>query len=160
MIYEGKVKHDGVFILKELYRFMKIWFEDYHYRVSEKKYSEKIKPEGKEIEIEWICKRKLSDYFRFKIDFKIRVTKLREVEVMEDGVKIKKAKGEVTITIKGYLERDYENRWETSPISKFARGVYDRYIIKARIEGYEDDLRYEMDEIVAQVKSFLALEGR
>ena len=159
-VYEGKVVHAGIFDFKEIYGFLYEWFTSYEYVVLEKKYSEKIKAQGKDVEIEWLCLRAISDYFRFRIKIKIRVLGMTTVELVKGGTKIKKNKGEIEIKFGSYLERDYENKWESNPISKFLRGIYDKYIIKSRIEAYEDRLGTEVDEVIAQTKSFLALEGR
>jgi hypothetical protein len=40
------------------------------------------------------------------------------------------------------------------------RGVYDRYIIKSRIDSYAGKIMEEVDELVAQAKSYLEMEGR
>ena len=69
-------------------------------------------------------------------------------------------KGQVEVKITAYLEKDYEHRWETTSISKFLRGLYDRYIIRNRIESYEEKIIEEVDELVAQIKAFLELEGK
>ena len=43
---------------------------------------------------------------------------------------------------------------------KFLRGVYDRYIIRSRIEDYEGKLYEETQEVVEQCKAFLVLETK
>jgi len=85
---------------------------------------------------------------------------MTDVEVEKDGVKIKMNKGQVELGIKGYLERDYEKRWEGRAFRKFLRGLYDRYVIKHRIDQYEGKLFGEFDEFSGQMKSFLTLEGQ
>ena len=160
LVYGGKVVHSGIFDFKDVYRFLYEWFMYYSYVVMEKKYSEKIKAEGKDIEIEWTCLRNISDYFRFRVKVTVRVMGMITVDVMRNGIKTKRDKGEIEINFSSGLERDYENKWETSPIIKFLRGLYDKYIIKTRIEAYEDRLGVEKDEIIAQIKSYLALEGK
>lgn len=160
LVYEGKVVHAGIFDFKTFYNYLYDFFTYYQYAVIEKKYSEKIKPEGKDVEIEWLCLRKISDYFRFRIKVAIRILGMVTVEMQRDGIKTKRDKGEIEIKFSSALERDYEHKWETNPISKFLRGIYDKYIIKTRIEAYEDNLAAEVEEAIAQVKSFLALEGR
>ncbi|MCL6500432.1 MAG: hypothetical protein K6T16_00125 [Candidatus Pacearchaeota archaeon] len=159
-VLEGKVVHAGIFDFKEIYRFLYEWFISYDYLVMEKKYSEKITPEGKDIEIEWLCLRKISDYFRFRVKITIRIIRMTSVEVMRGDIKTKRDKGEIEIKFGSALERDYENKWESNPITKFFRGIYDKYIIKPRIDAYEDRLATEVEEVVAQAKAFLALEGR
>ena len=41
LVYEEKLEHDGIFHLKDFYKFMRTWFEYYHYFLQEKKYEEK-----------------------------------------------------------------------------------------------------------------------
>ena len=160
LAYETKLTHSGIFDFKEFYRFLYEYITSREYVVIEKGYSEKVKPEGKEISIEWLCLRRISDYFRFRIKVAIRIIDMVSVEVMRDGVKVKRDKGTVEVKFTAYLERDYENRWEANPFLKFLRGIYDKYIIRNTIVSYRDALAAETDEINAQVKAFLALEAR
>ncbi|MEM2090005.1 MAG: hypothetical protein QXL88_02875 [Candidatus Pacearchaeota archaeon] len=159
-VYNTKIVHSGIFDFKDLYNFLYEWFRSLEYIVLEEKYSEKIKPTGKEVEILWLCLKKINDYLRFRIKVRIFIIKMVEVEITEEGVKIKKDKGDIEIKFAGFLEKDYENKWEQSPITKFLRGLYDKYIIKSKIESYEDKLAEEVDETSEQTKAFLALEGR
>ncbi len=160
LIYETKLKYTGLFEFKELYKFVHDWFSSYNYIVIEKKYEEKISGEGKDLEIEWMCLRKISDYFRFQVDIRFRITNMSTVEIQKGNMKAKMNKALVEVIVKGILQKDYEHRWERSPIAKFLRGVYDRYIIRSRIEDYEDKIALEVDESVAQMKAFLALEAK
>jgi len=159
-VYEGKVVHAGIFDFKTLYQFIYEFFSSYQYAIVEKKYSEKIKAEGKDIEVEWLCLRKINDYFRFRIKVTMRVLGLVQVEAVKEGMKVKKDKAEIEIKLASYLERDYENKWEANPVNKFLRGIYDKFVIKTTIEGYEDALIAEVEEAIAQLKAFLALEGK
>ena len=159
-VYEGKVVHAGIFDFKSFYGFLYDFFSYYQYLVIEKKYSEKIKAEGKDVEVEWLCLRKISDYFRFRVKVVIRIINMVTVEAQREAIKVKRDKGEMEVKFSSSLERDYEHKWESNPISKFLRGIYDKYVVKTRIEAYEDALASEVDEAIAQVKSFLALEGK
>ena len=159
-IFSGKTKYTGIWDFKETYRFIYDWFIDKGYGLTEKGYSEKIKPDGKEIEISWEAKRKISDYFRFIIKANWRILGMTSVEVQKEGAKVKMNKGNIEIKFTAILEKDYEHRWENKAFMKFLRGVYDRYIIKGRIDAYEDKLQADVDEIIAQVKSFLTIEGK
>ena len=159
-VYESKFKFSGLFEFKETYNFMYNWLSDYGYfLIEEKTYTEKIKPEGKEVEIIWNARKKVSDYFRFYLNIRWLVTGMTSVEVEKGGNKYKMNKGSVEIKITGYLEKDYEHRWETTGLTKFLRGVYDRYVIRARIEDYMKKIMEEIDELVASTKSYLELEG-
>lgn len=158
-IFESKVVHQGIFDFKETYGFAYKWLVDEGYLITEKKYSEKVRPDGKEVEIEWVVWRKISDYFKFYATIRWRIFRMTSVEVEKNGVKVKMENGQPEIKIQGYLERDYEKKWEGRAFRKFLRGVYDRYIIKHRIEQYEAKLFSELDEFATQLKSFLTLEG-
>lgn len=158
-VFKGKVRQKGIFDFKELYRFCYTWLVDQGYDVTEKKYAEKVTATGKEIEIEWVGERKISDYFRFSLKIHWRILGMTTVEVDREGKKVSMDKGDIEISVAGVLEKDYEHRWEKNAFTKFLRGLYDHYVIKSRIEAYEGKLFSEADEFIAQVKSFLAIEG-
>jgi len=160
VLFKTKVKHKGIFDFSETYRILYEWLVDQGYDINEKTYKENIGAGGaKEIEIEWDAMKKVSDYFRFLLEIKWHPLGMTSVEVEIDGVKQKMNKGQFEIEIKSVLLKDYESRWENKPIQKFLRGLYDKYIIRERVEAYEGKLIAEMDEFVAQCKSFLALTG-
>ena len=159
-IAESKIKHDGIFDFKEVYRFIYAQATDLEYEIEEKVYSEKNGPKGKEIEIHWIAKRKISDYFRFKIKVDWLILGMTDVDVVKDGVKLKMNKALLEIKFIVYLEKDYEERWSTTAFLKFLRGVYDNYIIRGRVLDYEFKLVEEMNQITEQLKAFLTLEAK
>jgi hypothetical protein len=157
VLAKRKVRHKGVFDFAETYRFCYDWFMDNGYFLTEKNYTEKVAQRGKEVEIQWEAFRKISDYFKFVIKASWRILGLTDVEVEEDGKKVKMNQGDLTINFTAVIEKDYENRWESNSFTKFMRGVYDKYIIKGRIDQYEEKLFLELDELIAQMRSYLAL---
>jgi hypothetical protein len=159
-VFKTKIKYTGIWDFKQVYRFLYDWFADNGYKVKEAGYTEKIKADGKEIEIKWVAKKKVSDYFQFQINADWLILGMTETEVQKEGAKMKMNKGYLEIMFSATLIKDYEQRWENNALLKFLRGVYDRYIIKSRIEDYEDRLLAEVDELIAQEKSFLAIEGK
>jgi len=154
-----KIKHDGMFDFKEVYRFLYTLATDLEYEVEERLYSEKNVAKGKEIEINWIAKRKISDYFRFHIQMRWLILGMSDIEVMQDGAKVNKNKGSFEITFTSFLEKDYENKWQSTAFLKFLRGLYDNYIIRGRISDYEDRIIEDMSELIDQLKAFLILEA-
>lgn len=160
-IFKGKLKHSGIFDFKELYKFCyNYWKENKEYLISEKTYSEKIITDGKEIEIEWETFKKVSDYFKLISKIKWRIAPFSVVEAERDGKKVKLNKGDIEISVESKLVRDYEGKWESSAFLKFSRGIYDKYIIKNKIDEMEDKIFGDSDEFLAQVKAFLALEAK
>lgn len=161
ILFKTKVKHKGIFDFAETYRILYQWLIDQGYDLNEKTYKEVLGPGGsRELEIEWEALRKVSDYFRYLLEVKWHPIGMTVVEVEIDGIKQKMNKGQFEIEVKSTLIKDYEDRWGTTPLLRFLRGLYDRYIIKERAEQYEAKLIAEMDEFVNQCKSFLALTGK
>jgi len=159
-IFSEKVKYTGIWDFAQVYRFLYDLLVDKGYTVKEKGYSEKVKADGKEIEIKWEAKKKISDYFRFVLKLDWLILGMTKVEVQREGAKVSMNKGYLEIKFSAVLEKDYEHRWENSGFLKFLRGVYDRYIIKGRIDDYEDRLMEEVDDAIAQMKSYVAIEGK
>ncbi|MCK5449810.1 hypothetical protein KAI32_03015 [Candidatus Pacearchaeota archaeon] len=159
-VYKQKLKQKGHWNYVELYNFCFEWLKDEGYRVKEKEYTEKSSNFGKEIILIWEASKKVTDYFKNVIEVKWHILGMNDAEVEQDGKKIKTNKGEVGITIKAILVRDYEERWEDRPIWKFLRGVYEKYIIRTTVDEYEDDLEDKAKEYLREIKSFLQIGGR
>ena len=158
-VFSGKLKHKGIFDFKDFYRFAYMWLVDKNYWVIEKEYSEKVQQNGKEVVIQWDATRRISDYFRFDLKIEWRIIGMKDVDVEKNGDKLTLNKGDMEIKLSATLVKDYESRWENTSFYKFLRGMYDRYIIRGRIEDYEGKIFMEGEELLAQLKSFLALEG-
>lgn len=160
VIFQGKIKQSGIFTFKDFYSFSYDWLRDQGFDVSEKVYSEKVAGDSKDIDIEWEATKKVSDYFQFYVKLAWKILGMKSVEVQRDGKKIKTNSGVLEIKFKSVLVKDYESRWEDRPLWKFLRGVYDRYIVRSRIESYEDKLFGETDDLIAQLKAYLTIEGQ
>lgn len=160
-IYSSTVKYTGIFSFKDYYKFCWEWLvEEIGFIMQEDKYKEKIIGNEKELEIEWTGYKELTDYFKFDIKIKFRILGLSNVELNQNGVKIKTNKGEVKISVKGTLVRDYKGKFEIKPMYKFMRAVYEKYIITQRVEQFEDYVASKCDEFLGQAKAYLDLEGK
>lgn len=159
IIFKGKIKQTGIFSFKDFYSFIYDWLREENYDVYEKRYTEKVKGDTKDIEITWSAEREISDYFKFVITMDWLILGMRSVEVQKDGKKVKMESAAIEIKFRAILVKDYEDRWENHPFWKFMRGLYERYIIKNRIDEYQIKLLEELEETIIQCKSFLALEG-
>ena len=159
-ISEIKVTYDGVFDFKEVYSFLYTLLSDWNYNIDEKVYTEKSKGDSKELEIKWEAERKVSDYFKFQLNVEWRILGMKDVEITKDGKKSKANSGKVEIKISGYLIRDYEEKWSSTPFFRFIRGIYDKYLIGQTKEDYEEKIGDEIKEASDQLKAFLVLEGK
>ena len=85
---------------------------------------------------------------------------MKDAEAEIEGKKVSTNKGEVKITFKGNIIKDYEKRWEDNPRWKFLRSVYEKFIIRKTIDEYEDDLEDEVKELISDAKAFLRIPAR
>ncbi|MBS3072523.1 hypothetical protein J4477_01655 [Candidatus Pacearchaeota archaeon] len=158
-IITEKVKRSGLFNFKDVYQFTYRWFVDEGYDVEEQKYVESVAGDSKDIEIVWVATKKVSDYFKNEIKSSWRIVGMTDVEAERDGKKVKSNKGSFEVKFSGSLIKDYEGSWEKSSMMKFLRGVYDRYVIEARVKEREGKIIGDVEEILEQVKAFLTIEG-
>ncbi|GAI90936.1 unnamed protein product, partial [marine sediment metagenome] len=128
--------------------------------VAETKYSEKLVGDLKEMDIKWTGTRKVTDYFKFEVKVEFEIRKLKQVEITQNGKKIKTNEGSVKVTTKGTLIRDYQGKFEKDALRKFTRSIYDKWVIPSRIEQFEGKLIIKCDEFLNQAKAYLDIEGK
>jgi len=148
------LKFQGIIDLGELYRQMKLWLEDRGYikeESVEKKYVEKNKPNGKQIEILWEGEKKISDYFKYKIIVQFILIGINEVETMQDNVKIKLYKGNFQIYITGMVEEGSEEWDNTGFINK----LYHNLIVRKRLQDHINDLYGKVYSFQEFIRKFL-----
>lgn len=160
-IFSSQVKYEGIFSFKEFYRFCHDWLkEEVELDITEEKYEEKILADSKDIIVEWVGTRKVTDYFKYELKISFTLRRIQNVEIQEGNVKVKMNQGQIKLSLKGNLIRDYDGKFEGTALKKFMRSVYEKWVIAARIEEYEDKLSGDCDEFLNQAKAYLDLEGK
>jgi len=159
-IFKGKIKQRGLYDFKDFYEFLYDYLMDENYDVFERKYVEKVSGDSKDVEIKWECMKEISDYFRFVIVLDWLVLGMKKVKIKREDKEITMDTGLLEVKFKAQLVKDYENRWENHPVWKFLRGIYDRYIIRTRIEDYQERILEEVNEAIAEAKALLAIETK
>ena len=160
-IFSSKIKYNGVFLFKDLYKFCYEWLtEETGLGIIEDGYKEKLSGDSKEIEVGWTGSSEMTDYFKFEAKISLVVSGLTKIEINKDGAKVGMNKGAIQISIKGNLIRDYQGKFETTAFNKFLRSIYEKWVISSRIDHYEDKIISECDEFLSQAKAYLDLEGK
>ena len=152
-----KIKQKSVFNLDQLYKTMFRWFELYGFDMQEREYRDSVEGNAKHLEIKWKAVKRIDDYIQFVIITNFLVLGFETIEIEEDGVKMKTNKGEVEMNFYAYLEKDYEDKLKDSGYAKVIREIYDKYIIKNRIESLEGELYEELYKLLDEIKAFLNL---
>ncbi len=158
IIVDGlSLNYEGLFNVKDFYMMIDRFFWEKGYDKREINNLEKVEPEGKYIELELQPYKKLSDYAKIIIRIFIRMFDIKEVEIEVDGKKVKVNQGRLEILLDGFLETDYEGRWESKPSFVFIRTVFDKFIFKTYVGKHEGLLESEVNQLKTQMKSFLNL---
>lgn len=158
IIVDGlKLSYKGLFKAEDLYKLIDAYFRERAYTKHELRNYEHVYPEGKQIEVVKEPYRKITDYAKYVIRVTIVMSEVKEVEVEKDKMKVKMNQGTVDVQFDGFLEMDYEHRWEKKPLFYFLRALFDQFIFKVHTERYESGLVQEVNDLHAQVKSFLNL---
>ena len=160
-IFSSSVKYGGVFSFKDFYKFCHEWLtEDTGLDVAENKYVEKLTGDSKNIDVEWTGEIKVTDYFKFEIKVAFEIVGLTKVEIMQNNSKVQTNKGSVKVKVKGTLIKDYDGKFEKDALRKFMRSIYEKWIIKSRIDQMEGKLIEACDGFLEQAKAYLDLEGK
>jgi GTP1/Obg family GTP-binding protein len=160
LIVKEKMSHNGIFDFEGFYSFCHGWFDEENYGVVEERYDEKVAGNKKNIFYQWKANKKLSDYFKIEQDIKFFVNDLTDVEVEIDGTKKKMNKGNIAIEIKGALVKDYKSKWDVSPLNKFLRDVYNKFIVSGRVDALEGKTEEDAQTFKEEVKAYLELSGK
>jgi hypothetical protein len=159
-VIKEKLDHSGIFDFAAFYGYAHSWFKNELYGVVEEKYSEKVSGGARDISIEWKAIKFISDYFRFEHVIKMEVAGLTDVEVEIEGKKRKMNKGKIAIEIKGVLIKDPGSKWEESKFLQFWREVYDKYIIRSRVDVMENKAMDDVRDWKDAMKAYLELTGK
>ncbi len=152
-----KIKSSGktIFDMHELYKALIYWFEYNHYEWKETSFLNEEQPGGgKHIEITWECIKNVSPYINFVIKLEFLLF-LGDVEIEMNGKKIKKDIGSVEVRTGATIIKG--ESWEKSKGITFLRNVYERYLIRERIENYKKDLYTEAHKLYDEIKAFLEM---
>ncbi len=133
------LRKTGEFDLDALYSDLHLFFDENSYGFQELENGTKLKDKGEEITIKWRGERAVDAYGKFIIT----------VSFIIEGAK-KRGKtytGDLRIILGALVELDYKNEWPLKPMGNFLFKIYNKYIIKQKInQKYYGPL---YDEIVA-----------
>ncbi|MEM4267996.1 MAG: hypothetical protein QXK37_04145 [Candidatus Woesearchaeota archaeon] len=149
--------YEGLFNINDLYLTIDKWLREKRYDKLEKRNSEQVYKDGRQIELELEPWKKITDYARIVINITIWMTNIKEVTVKKDKHIMKMSQGKITLRIIAYLDTDYENKWEGKPYFYFLRTVVDKWIYRVDVRKYESAVADDTFHLYNTIKSFLNL---
>ena len=155
VIDQLKLTYEGLFDMTGLWRLIDAWFYEKGYDRWEHKNFEQVMATGKTIEIELLPWKKTTEYFKNTIRIRIKAKDVKDVEIEKKGVKLKLNQGKLMFIFDGYLESDYENKWEGKAVFFLIRTVFDKYFLRRTTDFYEKWLVNDLYDIHGRIQRFL-----
>jgi hypothetical protein len=139
------IKHRGFFSYSDLLQAIIGWYAHDNYEVDMPMYKQKFpQVTGTEHEFKIHAEKKVTEYVKFHIDLFIRVYNMRDIEIIQEGKKMKLQDGQVQIEVIPFLELDWQKRFSGPPpwqnFLKALDDFYRSYIIKYKIVDYWEDM--------------------
>ena len=157
ILTDERIQYEGYFDLAELYKHVYNWLTWRKFDVAEKKYTEKIKAAGKEMEMQWEATKNLDEYSKFEIKLKWQLFAVRDEEVKKGDVVAKMQKGEINVFVSVNLLTDRQDFWAQNAFYAFMRAFYDRYLYRSSIGRLKAEGWKLGWDIFNEIKSFLNL---
>ncbi|HSU72861.1 MAG TPA: hypothetical protein VLJ21_03360 [Candidatus Binatia bacterium] len=126
--------------------------------VQEPSYKHKVGGEGADIEIKMETDRKLNDYVKYFMNVEIRISDMKDVEVVHNGEKRKMQHGRVQVSVSGKAQLDYQKHFEGNKFLKALHDFYHKSIIKMRVEEYYDYIHSRILRLQRVVRETLGSE--
>ena len=138
-----RVKWKDIFNVKQFYRALHEWSNEYHYVDLEDRqdhyetlYLERIGHFGeKELWVRWRWIKSLNEYFMYHIDLDFHYLYLLPTEIIHEGKKLKKDmyKGEVEVWVTALLEWDWQAQWEKHWFLRYFSKIFPERIFRKSI---------------------------
>ena len=155
VVDEEEIQYEGLFDLKGLYRMVDKWFADRGFDKTELKNYEEVYEDGRQVTLEMIPYKKITDYVKMEVRIRGYFTQLQDVQVEKNGVVLNLVKGKASLLFDAYMTTDYENTWETRAVFHFFRTLFDKFIYKQYTEASEGTIAQHCRDVMYETKSFL-----
>lgn len=147
-----RIRHVGILDLDEFYKWAQRYLDFYGFFSNkpyfEEYYIETNTPAGKTIDIKWIGKKKINNYYTYVIEVVWLLVAVNPVETTnKEGKKVKLKKGDFDIKLFVYIERDTKG-------NKLLRDLYEKFIIRQRTLDHRLKLRDRMEKFSKEIKEY------
>ena len=150
-----KLNYEGLVSIHDLYELIESWLKNKGFDRRERINQEIVRPTGKHIQLVLEPWKKTSDYVQEFARIEIRMLDIVDVKVKVDGKRRTVQKGKVRITFDGFLDTDYEGKWETLPLAFAIRTLIDKFFYKKYYEEEEHLLVENITQLHHMIRAFL-----
>lgn len=149
------VRHRGYFDYDKLVQTWQDWFWEqgftYPMYGEQSLHPHKISDFGWEDRTQFFADKKVTDYVQFKIELRVILQNMQQVEVVQDGKKRKLTEGLIVIEIMPSIRFDWQERFEKKgKLVEWMGQVLEKYILKYKIGDYWEDMIIDMSVALAK----------
>lgn len=158
------IRHRGLCRFNGLVTAINQWYVDDDYVTQMIGYEAKVpSPMGAEQDVKIQGTKDITGYVRFHLRVWLKVSNLRDVELIQDGKKLTLQEGQIRIVITPELELDWQNRFkgkgQWGNFLVWLDEFYRKHIIKYKIGDYwEDMLLIKSGQLAKVIKEHLGQE--
>lgn len=157
LIWLKPLHYSGLIDIKGLYAVIDRWTEQNSYDKVERRNFEDVMGDRKQIILELVPYKKLTDYAKCEIRIYMELTNLKDTVIERNGIKHKYPKGDAFFSFDCSLITDYESHWESQAYYFFFRTVVDKFIYRGYTKRYEAEAKADCNELINEIKSHLNL---
>src|SRR3989344_79056 len=152
-----KIDYSGPFDVADFLRMIENFLWERGFDKNQDKDFEIHTERGKSIEWQYSPYKKITDYIRYIVKVRVLGYDLTKIDAVNNGRKSKIDNGRIIVVIDGFIEYDYDSKWEGKPILHFFRTIYDYFIFKAYTERFEQRLVHDINHLHDHIEKFLNL---
>ena len=153
-----EINYEGIFELDELLKAIDKNTSEKGYTKYEVRREELVTEKGKEFYIQLEPKKSKSEYYDLILKIRIRITNLKDQEVIKNNVKKRLQKGKINIILDAWVFTDYQSRHQQNPTFYFFRSLYDKYAKKPiHSKKHYGEVSEDCHYVYHNIKSHLAL---
>ena len=150
------IRYSGTYDLQRLLDTIRSWLLDRKYTLADKEHTEIVKAAGKDIKVDTLAFRDVSDYVKFIIQVEIVILRNIDVMVEENGEKVKKQQGDMDVRVKAFIDKNYKKTFKPG-FQEFLRIIYEKFIARRILRNYKIKLSNETQSLIDEIKGVLGL---
>jgi hypothetical protein len=153
-----KIAYEGYFKARDVYRIIQEYLLERGYDIDEKRNEEFLRPQGKYSL--WISENplKINDYVQYVINIVLIKENLVDTTIEIEGKKRNTQHGKISILIRGFLETDYEKRWENKAWRWYFRILVDKYFLKTKLHDEGEGLKEHVGSLGQALKDYFNMQ--
>lgn len=153
---QRQIKFLGPFDARHLLDGLREFLEQRNYDITESPYKYRKGGEGFVLETKWAADVKATPFVRKYITIMIRIDMIKDIEVTQDGRKIKVQHGRGNIEIDGSLQFGWQDFWKKH--DKLLKWYLDYFYKQQYFGQWLDSHWYEVQDLAALTRKLLNFE--